>query len=102
MSLYRLPPTDVVLGIEVVVGWDNSLQTFFAQVEEYGTPGKEPACLLWVGCNLGEVRTVAALHAALHDWAVIAPTLAVQLEADQAAALPPSFAQQILIDALRQ
>ena len=55
----------------IVLGWDNPLQTFFAQV----WPGhdddawEEP--LLWVGCLAGELATIDALTGALEPFGEI-------------------------------
>jgi hypothetical protein len=63
----------------VVIGWDDPLQTFFAQV----WPGhddedwEEP--LLWVGCRAGEVATIDALAEALEPFAEIPDEVAARL-----------------------
>ena len=50
--------------LEMVVGWDAPLQTFFAQVRDTTQPEDE-AMVLWVGTAPHEIATVAALQWAL-------------------------------------
>jgi hypothetical protein len=66
----------------IVLGWDNPLQTFFAQV----WPGhdddawEEP--LLWVGCLAGELATIDALTGALEPFGEIPEDLVALLRQD--------------------
>jgi hypothetical protein len=78
----------------VIVGWDNPLQTFFAQVFDPSIEEDEEADLLWVGTALQAIPTVAALPAQLADWATIPADIADRLSRDQQAATPPTPLQQ--------
>jgi hypothetical protein len=61
-------------GLTVIVGWDNPLTTFFAQVFDPSIEDDEAACLLWIGTAPEAIPTVAALQAQLVGWAAIPPT----------------------------
>src|SRR5262249_19256535 len=47
MSRYSVPAQDP--DRTVIVGWDNPLMTFFAQVFDPSIEDDEEACLLWIG-----------------------------------------------------
>ena len=47
MNRYSIPALH--LGLTVIVGWDNPLVTFFAQVFDPLIEEDEEACLLWIG-----------------------------------------------------
>jgi hypothetical protein len=67
----------------VIVGWDNPLQTFFAQVwptDDEEMWGDEPE--LWVGCDLGQVSTVEFLEDLLRPFAELPPGVKQSLLAD--------------------
>jgi hypothetical protein len=90
-------------GLTVIVGWDNPLCTFFAQVFDPAIADDEAACLLWIGTAPGAIPTVAARHAQLASWAAIPPAILDCLIRDQQAATPPTplqqWAHQLLHDA---
>ena len=44
----------------IVIGWDNPLETFFAQVWD-GEPGDDYGVELWIGCEIGEIEDVEEL-----------------------------------------
>lgn len=73
----------------VVVGWDNPLQTYFAQfwddrLNGVGEEnGEEP--VLWVGCYYAEVPTVSDLQHWLGEYVEIPPDIREQLRQDRAA-----------------
>jgi hypothetical protein len=92
MSRYRIPAQNPALT--VVVGWDNPLQTLFAQVFDPSIEDEEEADLLWIGTALQEITTVAALQAQLAGWATIPPTIVDRLLRDQQAATPPTPLQR--------
>lgn len=90
MSRYELRGREP--HIAVVVGWDNPLSTFFAQVwderaVEFGNPDDEPEPLLWAGCRHGEIRTVEHLGRVLSPYAVVPPETRERLDRDRAAEL---------------
>ena len=72
--------------LTVVVGWDNPLSTFFAQVErnQDDDDPRDPI-LLWIGSELGEVAQAEQLAGPLAPYAVLTPDLIEQLRADRAA-----------------
>ena len=92
MSRYRIPAQDP--GLTVIVGWDNPLMTFFAQVFDPSIEDDEAACLLWIGTAPEAILTVAALQAQLVGWATIPPDIVDRLTRDQQAATPPTPLQQ--------
>jgi hypothetical protein len=55
-------------ALTVLVGWDNPLVTFFAQVFNPSIKEDEEACLLWIGTAPEAIPTVAALQAQLAGW----------------------------------
>jgi hypothetical protein len=67
-------------GVSIVVGWDNPLKTFFAQVWERGGP--PPGCLrLWVGAG-DRVPLVEGLAELVAPYGDIPADVVTQLEAD--------------------
>ena len=81
-------------ALTVVIGWDNPLQTFFAQVFDPSIEEDEEADLLWLGTALQEIPTVAVLQAQLAGWATIPAAIVDRLTRDQQAATPPTPLQQ--------
>jgi hypothetical protein len=81
-------------GLTVIVGWDNPLVTFFAQVFDPSIAEDVEACLLWIGTAPGAIPTVAALQAQLTGWATIPPAILDCLTRDQHAATPPTPLQR--------
>jgi hypothetical protein len=92
MSRYSIPAQHAALTI--VVGWDNPLQTFFAQVFDPSVEEDEEADLLWIGTAPQAIPTVAALQAQLADWATIPADVVDRLSRDQQAATPPTPLQR--------
>jgi hypothetical protein len=92
MSRYSLSAQQP--GLTVIVGWDNPLTTFFAQVFDPSIEEDADACLLWIGTAPGAIPTVAALQAQLVGWATIPPAIVARLVRDQQAATPPTPLQQ--------
>jgi hypothetical protein len=92
MSRYSVPTQDQ--DLTVIVGWDNPLVTFFAQVFDPSIEEDAEACLLWIGTALREIPTVAALQAQLAGWATIPPDILDRLIRDQHAATPPTPLQR--------
>ena len=77
MSRYSIPALHP--GLTVIVGWDNPLVTFFAQVFDPSIEEDEEACLLWIGTAPEAIPTVAALQAQLAGWATIPPDIVDRL-----------------------
>ena len=82
-------------GLTIVVGWDNPLRTFFAQVWEGSGP---PAgnLLLWVGIRPDVVHTVEALAERVSTFGDIPEEIALHLEDDYERRVEPSALQQLL------
>ena len=103
MSRYDIPTRDPSLS--AVVGWDNPLQSYFAQVLRLETADDdEDNVLLWVGAAPREVVTVEDLARHLAPFAALAPQIAEQLRADRAAKLgqAPTAVQQALLSIVRR
>jgi hypothetical protein len=92
MSRYRIPAQDP--GLTVIVGWDNPLVTFFAQVFDPSIEEDAEACLLWIGTAPQAIPTVAALQAQLAGWATISPAIVDHFTRDQQTATPPTPLQR--------
>jgi hypothetical protein len=92
MSRYRITAQNPALT--VIVGWDNPLQTFFAQAFEPSVEDEAEADLLWIGTAFQEIPTVAALQAQLTGWATLPPAIVTRLTGDQQAATPPTPLQR--------
>jgi hypothetical protein len=56
MSRYSIPAQQP--GLTVIVGWDNPLTTFFAQVFDPSIEEDAAACLLWIGTTPEAIPTV--------------------------------------------
>jgi len=98
MSRYHFPTPDP--RFTAVVGWDNPLTTFFAQIFNSSIEDDDEACVLWIGTAPEGIPTVAALQAQLADWATIPADIVERLTRDQQAATPPTplprWAHQLL------
>jgi hypothetical protein len=83
MSRHEIPAFDPVL--KVIVGWDPSLETFFAQVidREKEKAGKEKKFVLWVGCSLREIYEIDALAKRLARYAVLTRDMMAVLYGDK-------------------
>ena len=72
--------------LTVVVGWDNPLSTFFAQVERIQEDDdRRDPILLWIGSELGEIAQAEQLAGPLARYAELTPELIERLRADRAA-----------------
>jgi hypothetical protein len=95
MSRYPIPAQDP--RYEVVVGWDDPLDTFFGQVFDTTAGEDEEACVYWEGAGYRACQTVDALQASLSPFATIPDPVVAQLRADQQHAVPRSpFQEQLL------
>lgn len=103
MSRYRLSGNP----LEVVVGWDSPLQTFFLQILD-PTKDEEEEIIHWVGMRPGELPTVADLdqaldcHAALTSGIALSPELRRQLDEEKTNSAQPTELQQRVIEMFRQ
>jgi hypothetical protein len=92
MSRYNIPSQNPALTI--IIGWDNPLQTFFAQAFDPSVEDEAEVDLLWIGTTAQEIPTVAALQTQLTGWATIPPAIVDRLTRDQQAATPPTPLQR--------
>jgi hypothetical protein len=79
---------------EVVVGWDNQLETFFAQVWDNRNE-EEESPVLWVGCRRGEVPSADLLAALVRPYAEIPEATLEQLQEDYAQRHSPERPQEL-------
>ena len=98
MSRYHFPAQDPRLT--VVVGWDNPLATFFAQVCDPSIEDEDEACVLWLGTAPQAIPTVAALQTQLAGWATLPAALVARLTREQQAATPPTSLQRWVLQIL--
>ena len=80
MSRHEIP--GITPGLKVVVGWDNPLQTFFAQVLRPGDENDD--ILLWLGTTWEEHPTPEGLVGPLAPYAQLDTDLLAELRLDQA------------------
>jgi len=66
----------------IVIGWDNPLETFFAQVWD-GEPGDDYGVELWVGCEIGEIEDVEVIAEIVAPYAEIPAEVVARLVEDQ-------------------
>lgn len=92
MSRYLLQAADP--NHEVAVGWDNQLETFFAQVWDTRNEEQE-SCVLWAGCYREEIRSTDELAALVRPYAEIPHATLERLEEDFAQRRPPQRPQQL-------
>lgn len=84
MSRHEVAGKDPAL--EIVVGWDNPLQTFFAQVLRPGPDDEDGRVLLWLGTAWQECPTPDAMVAAVGAFAEVGEELLSRLRLDRAEA----------------
>jgi hypothetical protein len=104
MSRYEIParnPQHII-----AVGWDNPLNTFFAQVSRpvENEDGEDPI-ILWLGASRPrEIVSVEDLAQHLEPYAALSPEMLDQLRADRAANIdqPPTHVQQDAINLIRR
>lgn len=105
ISRHEIPARDPTLC--VVVGWDNPLQTFFAQVarpERDDEEDEDDPVLLWVGTQPREVITVEDLARHLAPFAELTTEIAEQLRAERTTMLghAPTATQQEMLAFIRR
>jgi hypothetical protein len=83
MSRYQIAPR--TNQHEVLIGWDNPLNTYFAQVADGKIEDfdEDHDPLLWIGCSYGEIPSVSDLRKAISPYAEIPPDTYAALLSDQ-------------------
>jgi hypothetical protein len=81
--------------LSIIVGWDNPLRTYFAQVWEGGGPPKGEL-RLWVGAGLDRVLTVETLAGLLAPYGNIPERVVSRLEQDYDRRSEPTPLQRLL------
>jgi hypothetical protein len=98
MSRYNIDhPT-----LDIVVGWDNPLQTLFCQVIDPSLDEEEET-ILWRGTGHPdpEIRTVHQLNLILSPYAQVPDDVAEKLCAEMKAAATPTPLQQLVVGTMR-
>ena len=92
-------------GLDVVVGWDNPMRTFFAQVDrqQEDDDSRDPI-ILWLGSSPREVLRPEDLVAPLAQYAELTDADLEELRADRAADLDrgPSPLQRAMLGHARR
>ncbi len=83
--------------LEIVVGWDPPLQTFFLQILDHTKDG-ENEFVLWRGTYPDELPTIESLAAVLTPYAALTEELVKDLEAEKTASTKPSPLQLRVIE----
>ena len=81
--------------LSIVVGWDNPLKTYFAQVWDGGGPG-QGELRLWVGAGRDRVPTAEALAELVAPYGDIPADVLEQLEEDYELRTGPTPLQRLL------
>lgn len=73
MSMHEIPARDS--KYEVVVGWDQPMNTYFAHVKDTtiseGDEEERDLIVLWLGGTFDEILTVSLLSTKLYEYAEI-------------------------------
>ena len=85
--------------LEIVVGWDPPLQTFFLQILD---PSKDEGddFVLWRGTYPDELPTIESLAAVLMPYAALTEEFVEKLEAEKTTSTKPSPLQLWVIEML--
>jgi hypothetical protein len=75
-------------ALELVLGWDQGLSTYFAQVADPRTPPEEDHILFWIGVAPGAIPTVALLADLMQEYVTLSPEIQAQLQRDKDQAPP--------------
>jgi hypothetical protein len=85
MSRHKIPATRPTL--EVYVGWDAPMGTFFAHVYDLTIKNEDENTVFWLGGNFGEITVAEKLKKPLEPFAALTDTHITLLRTDQAATL---------------
>jgi hypothetical protein len=91
MSRYSIAAENPAL--EILVGWDNPMATFFAQVFNPALPERDE-CILWIGTEPEAITTVEGLQTQLCDYATIPEPIREALQEDYDHRTPPTALQR--------
>lgn len=81
----------------IIVGWDNPLETFFAQVwDEREDQDECPLVTFWVGGQTAEVSTIEELESLLAPFGEIPKECKVLLEESESQRTCPTDLQKLL------
>lgn len=81
MSQHPLPPLQP--GLVITVGWDNPMQTFFAQVLRETDDDDADPTVLWCGSTTHEINDPEGMRKSLAPYAVLTDDMIGQLHADR-------------------
>lgn len=95
MSRIKLPKEDVIQPHhDIFVGWDNPLETFFAQVYDMTILDEDFQLIEWVGTGRKEVFDMSALCVLMEPWCNINNDIRAQLMRDWSERREPTVLQQ--------
>lgn len=80
MSRYEIPSR--FPHLTVAVGWDDALQTFYAQVDDTTLPAEADQCIVWLGMTFQAIPRLEALDHLLQVTARIPGPVYDQLFVD--------------------
>jgi hypothetical protein len=103
VSRYKLSPRDPNNNhLEIFVGFDNPLRTFFAQVINASLGDEDDNVILWEGAIPGEIETVEHLEEVIRNYADIPPNVKEKLTNDYNNRTEPSPLQKMAIALMSQ
>lgn len=82
-------------GLSIVVGWDNPLKTYFAQVWDGGGAG-QGELRLWVGAGRDRVPTAEVLAELVAPYGEVPADVLTQLDEDYELRMGPAPLQGLL------
>jgi hypothetical protein len=100
MSRYHVQHRDPHL--DIYVGWDNPLRTYFGQVFDDRVPEDENECVYWVGKQEEELPSTGALYEAMLGWVVLPAALLLAVWRDQEASPPRTPLQEHMLEIVRR
>ena len=73
-------------ALDIIVGWDPPLETFFAQVTrtDLSADTGEDQIVLWIGTASNEIEQAESLIGPLAPYGAVPPTLVETLDAERA------------------
>lgn len=83
-------------NLEVVVGWDEPLRTFFAIVEDFSREetDEQDTVLLWLGTTYDEIKDISELQRLLAPYATVPDDIVRQCQQDSGQPFNPSPLQR--------